>query len=64
MPGSSLWCRIEPRTQQPLWAVWGTCLGAFILGLPMLVNEVAFTAILSLSTVVGALAECDRRWTA
>ena len=51
MPLSSLWQKVDPRTQTPIYAVWGVVVFSFILGLPMLGDSAAFGAILSLSTI-------------
>ncbi|KAG2482254.1 hypothetical protein HYH03_018798 [Edaphochlamys debaryana] len=46
-----LWIKFNKTLKAPLIAVWGTVLFAFLLGLPMLGSEEAFTAIISLSTI-------------
>ncbi|GFR47638.1 hypothetical protein Agub_g9380 [Astrephomene gubernaculifera] len=51
VPLASVWIRYNSRLKAPLAAVWGTALAAFLLGLPMLGSEEAFTAIISLSTI-------------
>ncbi|KXZ54383.1 hypothetical protein GPECTOR_5g461 [Gonium pectorale] len=51
VPLSWLWIKYNKTVKGPLVAVWGTTTAAFLLGLPMLGSEAAFTAIISLSTI-------------
>ncbi|GIL66299.1 hypothetical protein Vafri_19898 [Volvox africanus] len=51
VPLSWLWIKYNKTVKGPLIAVWGTAFAAFLLGLPMLGSEEAFTAIISLSTI-------------
>jgi len=51
LPGSQLWHRINPRTRTPTNAIWLAAGGAFLLGVPYLVNTTAFTAITSIAVI-------------
>ena len=51
LPGSSLWHQINPRTRTPTNAIWLAAGGAFLLGLPYLVNAAAFFAITSIAVI-------------
>ncbi|EFJ50420.1 amino acid carrier 3 [Volvox carteri f. nagariensis] len=51
VPLAWLWIKYNKTVKGPLIAVWGTVFAAFLLGLPMLGSEEAFTAIISLSTI-------------
>ncbi|KAG2436300.1 hypothetical protein HXX76_006611 [Chlamydomonas incerta] len=51
VPLSWLWIKYNKTVKGPLIAVWGTAFAAWLLGLPMLGSEQAFTAIISLSTI-------------
>ncbi|GLC56117.1 hypothetical protein PLESTB_001066200 [Pleodorina starrii] len=51
VPLAWLWIKYNKTVKGPLIAVWGTAFAAFLLGLPMLGSEEAFTAIISLSTI-------------
>jgi amino acid permease (GABA permease) len=51
LPGSQLWHRINPRTRTPTNAIWLAAGGAFLLGLPYLVNAAAFFAITSIAVI-------------
>ena len=51
LPGSRLWHQINPRTRTPTNAIWLAAGGAFVLGLPYLVNAAAFFAITSIAVI-------------
>ncbi|WP_236046167.1 amino acid permease [Streptacidiphilus fuscans] len=51
LPGSALWHRINPRTRTPTNGVWLAAGGAFVLGLPALWNNTAYTAVTSISVI-------------
>ncbi|MEW5314313.1 MAG: hypothetical protein WDW38_005821 [Sanguina aurantia] len=51
VPGYQLWRQFNSYTQSPVYAVWGACFAAFLLGLIMLGSSTAFQGILSLSTI-------------
>lgn len=50
VPLSWLWIKIAPN-KVPVFAVWGSVTFAFIIAIPSIRNPLAFTAILSLSTI-------------
>ncbi|KAK9865548.1 hypothetical protein WJX84_006827 [Apatococcus fuscideae] len=51
LPLSRLWKRVDRRTRTPLHAVWLMTLVAFLIGLPMLKDAVAFAAVSSISVI-------------
>ena len=51
LPGSSLWHRISTRTRTPTNAVWLAAGGAFLLGLPYLINPTAYGAVTSIAVI-------------
>ena len=51
IPGSSFWHRINPRTRTPTNSIWFATVGAFILGLPYLVNYTAYAAVTSIAVI-------------
>ncbi|MEW5318750.1 MAG: hypothetical protein WDW38_009945 [Sanguina aurantia] len=51
VPGHQLWAAVAPWNQVPVWAVWGMTLLAFLLGVPMVKNITAFSAVTSIATI-------------
>ena len=51
LPGSDLWHRINPKTRTPTNAIWLATGGAFLLGLPYLVNATAYAAVTSIAVI-------------
>lgn len=51
LPLSKVWAHINPRVGVPVNAVWFMVTFAFLLGLPMLKSAVAFSAVVSISTI-------------
>jgi len=51
LPFSHIWSRVNPRVGVPVNAVWFMVTFAFLLGLPMLKSYVAFSAVVSISTI-------------
>ncbi|MDX6318917.1 MAG: hypothetical protein QOD35_2317, partial [Nocardioidaceae bacterium] len=51
LPASRLWHRINPRTRTPTNAIWLAAVGAFVLGLPYLVNITAYAAVTSIAVI-------------
>jgi amino acid permease (GABA permease) len=51
LPGSAFWHRISTRTRTPTNAVWLAAGGAFILGLPYLINPTAYAAVTSIAVI-------------
>jgi amino acid permease (GABA permease) len=51
LPGSVLWHRISGRTRTPTNAVWLAAGGAFLLGLPYLINPTAYAAVTSIAVI-------------
>jgi amino acid transporter len=51
LPASALWHRINPRTRTPTNAIWLAAGGAFVLGLPYLVNSTAYAAVTSIAVI-------------
>ncbi|WP_223268197.1 amino acid permease [Streptosporangium nondiastaticum] len=51
LPFSRVWHRINPQTRTPTNAVWLAAAGAFVLGLPYLVNSTAYAAVTSIATI-------------
>lgn len=51
VPGWKIWSSVNPVTGTPINAVWAMVIFAFILGLPMLNSTVAFSAVVSISTI-------------
>lgn len=51
LPGSAVWHRISTRTRTPTNAVWLAAGGAFILGLPYLINPTAYGAVTSIAVI-------------
>jgi amino acid permease (GABA permease) len=51
LPASALWHRINPRTRTPTNAIWLAAGGAFVLGLPYLVNNTAYAAVTSIAVI-------------
>jgi hypothetical protein len=58
VPGHRLWSSVSPLTGTPVNSVWAMVTFAFLLGLPMLYSSVAFTAVVSISTV-GLYISCE-----
>lgn len=59
VPGHRLWSSVNRLTGTPINAVWAMVIFAFILGLPMLNSTVAFSAVVSISTI-GLYISCER----
>ena len=51
LPFSKVWAYINPYVGVPVNAVWFMVTFAFLLGLPMLQSAVAFSAVVSISTI-------------
>ena len=51
VPGSAFWHKINPRTRTPTNSIWLATVGAFILGLPYLVNYTAYAAVTSIAVI-------------
>ena len=51
LPFSHIWARVNTRFGVPVNAVWFMVVFAFLLGLPMLKSYVAFSAVVSISTI-------------
>jgi amino acid permease (GABA permease) len=51
LPASRLWHRINPRTRTPTNAIWLAAGGAFVLGLPYLINNTAYAAVTSIAVI-------------
>ncbi|WP_243640288.1 amino acid permease [Streptacidiphilus pinicola] len=51
LPASWFWHRINPRTRTPTNGVWLAAVGAFLLGLPALWNQTAYTAVTSIAVI-------------
>ena len=51
LPGYKLWSSVNPWTKTPVNAVMFMVTLAFILGLPMLSSNTAFSAVISISTI-------------
>ena len=51
LPASAVWHRINPRTRTPTNAIWLAAGGAFLLGLPYLVNATAYAAVTSIAVI-------------
>ena len=51
LPASSFWHRVNKRTRTPTNAVWLAAGGAFVLGLPYLWNNTAYTAVTSIAVI-------------
>ena len=51
LPLSGVWAHINPYVGVPVNAVWFMVTFAFLLGLPMLKSAVAFSAVVSISTI-------------
>jgi amino acid permease (GABA permease) len=51
LPGSRIWHQINARTRTPTNAVWLASGGAFILGLPYLINATAYGAVTSIAVI-------------
>src|SRR5882757_575802 len=51
LPGSKVWHQINARTRTPTNAVWLASGGAFILGLPYLINATAYAAVTSIAVI-------------
>lgn len=51
IPFPNFFRKTSPRTSTPLRTVWLTIACSFLLGLPMLVSTVAFTAVISISSI-------------
>ena len=51
LPGSRVWHKINHRTRTPTNAVWLASGGAFILGLPYLINATAYAAVTSIAVI-------------
>jgi amino acid transporter len=51
VPGSKLWHVINDRVQIPVNAVWGMCIAALLIALPVINNVEAFAAVTSIATI-------------
>ena len=51
LPGSKILSKVSRRTGTPMFAITFACVFAFCLGLPLLKSTVAFTAVVSISTI-------------
>ena len=51
LPGSSIWHRISAHTRTPTNAVWLAAGGAFLLGVPYLINPTAYGAVTSIAVI-------------
>ncbi|HEV2360069.1 MAG TPA: amino acid permease [Acidimicrobiales bacterium] len=51
VPGHEFWHRINPRTRTPTNSVWFAVTGAFILGLPYLINTATYSAVTSIAVI-------------
>jgi amino acid transporter len=51
LPFSRVWNRINAGTRTPTNAVWLAAGGAFVLGLPYLINTTAYAAVTSIATI-------------
>nr|WSZ96843.1 amino acid permease [Streptomyces sp. NBC_00857] len=51
LPGSALWRRLSPRTKTPVPAVWLSVGVPFVLALPSLYSETAYSAITSINVI-------------
>jgi amino acid transporter len=51
IPGARLWRSVSRRTHTPVKSVWFAATGAFILGVPSLWNNTAFSAIVSINVI-------------
>lgn len=51
IPGAKLWRSVSKRTHTPVKSVWFAAVGAFLLGVPSLWNNVAFSAIVSVNVI-------------
>ncbi|WP_260867308.1 amino acid permease [Streptomyces sp. SAJ15] len=51
LPGSALWQRVSARTQTPYAAVWLAVAGPFVLALPSLYSETAYTAVTAINVI-------------
>jgi amino acid transporter len=51
IPGHRFWHSINKRTRTPTNSIWFAAVGAFILGLPYLVNPVAYAAVTSIAVI-------------
>ncbi len=51
LPGSRIWHKVNHRTRTPTNAIWLAAAGAFILGLPYLVNSTAYAAVTSIAVI-------------
>ncbi|KAF7730266.1 hypothetical protein EC973_002509 [Apophysomyces ossiformis] len=55
-PFSRYLCRINKKTQTPVYAVWANITFAIVIGLLYIVNTTAFNAIVSINTIASSLA--------
>src|ERR1700704_3567063 len=51
VPGSNFWHRINPRTRTPTNSIWFAAVGAFLLGLPYLINYTAYAVVTSIAVI-------------
>ena len=51
VPGSKVWHVINEKVQIPVNAVWGMCLAALLIALPVINNVEAFAAVTSIATI-------------
>ena len=51
LPGSRIWHKVNPRTRTPTNAIWLAAGGAFVLGLPYLINLTAYAAVTSIAVI-------------
>ena len=51
LPGYKFFHHVSPRTKSPVRTVWLACTLSFILGLPSLGSDVAFSAATSIATI-------------
>jgi len=51
LPLSRIWHKVNPRTRTPTNAIWLAAGGAFVLGLPYLINLTAYAAVTSIAVI-------------
>lgn len=56
MPGSKWLYRLNKWTLAPVYAVWGNVIFAAVVGLLFIINDTAFSAIVSVNTIASSLA--------
>ncbi|KAI8069179.1 amino acid/polyamine transporter I [Gongronella butleri] len=55
-PFSSYISKVNPMTKTPVWAVWANIIFAMVVGILYIVNDTAFSAIVSVNTIASSLA--------